>query len=290
MPRIIHVRILASLLALAVLAATVLGGYYMYRENIVPEREKKDTVKKLLSQTGPKVDPGKKVFDQAIECIRRGEKDGAREKLWEIMEIHKESERYAGAREVLGEMNMDRLFERAPMPGKLEYTVGKTRQDNLNAIATKFQTTVPYIKRVNNLLGSIIHPGDRLIIYPLNFEVEVRLAEKKITLLKDSVYFKDYTILGHHLPMPKLGKETTIGETYAWFNDRKFRLDDDRYASAQRRIQTAGKGTRGGIIFCPQPPKPAEGAQPSPSGVYLSAEDMRELSTILRPGIPLRFL
>jgi hypothetical protein len=286
----VHVRIIAALIALAVLSATVLGGYYMYQENMVPERELKKEVKELLKQPGPKVDPGKKVFDQAIDLIRKGEREAAREKLTEIVEVYRDSDRFSDARDVLGEMNMDRLFERAPMPGKLEYTVGQTRQDNLYSIASKFQTTIPYIKRVNNLLGTKLHPGDRLVLYPLNFEVEVRLSDKKLTLVKDGRMFKDYTILGHHLPVPKLNRETTIADIYGWLNEKKIKPDDDRYAWAQKWMQTAGKGTRGGIIFCPEPPKPAEGAQPSPAGIYLSAEDMRELTTIVRPGIPLRFL
>src|SRR5688572_8679410 len=205
----VHVRIVAALLALIVLSAAVLGGYYMYHERMVPELERKAEVKELLKQPGPKVDPGKKVFDQAIEFIRKGEKEAAREKLTEIVEVYRDSDRFNDAREVLGEMNMDRLFERAPMPGKLEYTVGNTRQDNLKSISSRFQTTIPYIKRVNNLVGTIIHPGDRLIIYPLNFEIEVRLKEKKLTLLKDSRLFKEYNILGHHLPVAKLSRETT---------------------------------------------------------------------------------
>ena len=286
----VHFRIIAALLALSVLTVTVLGAWYMYRENIAPEKERKKEIRNLMRQQGAKVDPGKKIHEQAMGLIRRGEMEAAREKLTQIIEVYRDSERHDAAREVLGEMNMDRLFSRVPMPGKLEYTVGRTRQDNLNAIAAKFRTTVAYIKRVNNLLGSVIHPGDRLVLYPLDFEVEVRLADKKLTLLKDSRYFKDYTIVGHHLPFPKLGKETTIAEASGWMNDKKIRPDDERYVSVQKRLQTAGKGPRGGVTFCPEPPSPAPGAQPSPAGIYLSAEDMHELSTIIRPGIPLRFL
>lgn len=286
----VHIRIIAALIALTVLSATVLGGYYMYHENMVPERKRKEEVKVLLKKPGPKVDPGKKVFEQAIDFIRRGEKEAAREKLTEIVEVYRDSDRFPDAREVLGEMNMDRLFERAPMPGKQEYPVGKTRQDTLIGIASKFQTTVPYIKRVNQLFGTVLKPGDRLVVYPLNFEVEVRLNDKKVTLLKDGLYFKDYTILSHHLPFPKLSKTTTVADVYGWLNDKKIRADDDRYEWAQKWVQTAGKGSRAGIIFCPEPPPPPEGSLPSPAGIYLSAEDMRELSTILRPGVPLRFL
>lgn len=285
----VHIRIVAALAALSVLTVTVLGAIYMYRENIKPEQERKKEVRNLLKQPGPKADPGRKIHDQAMELIRRREMDAAREKLTEIIEVYRDSERYAPARLVLGEMNMDRLFARTPMPGKLEYTV--TSKDRLNALAAKFRTTISYIQRVNNLLGSVIHPGDRLVVYPLEFEVEVDLEGKRLTVLKDGRFFKDYTIVSHHLPFPNLSKETTIGEISGWVNDKKVRPDSDQYSAAQKRLQTAGRGSRNGVIFCPEPPPPpAEGAQPSPPGIYLSAEDMQELSTILRPGIPLRFL
>ncbi len=284
----VHIRIVAALLALSVLTVTVLGAYYMYRENIKPEQARKKEVSDLMKQQGPRVDPGKKIHDQAMDLIRKREMDAAREKLTEIIEVYRDSERYAPARAVLGEMNLDRLFARTPMPGKLEYTV--VSRDRLNALAAKFRTTIAYVQRVNNLVGTVIHPGDRLVVYPLEFEVEVDLQGKRFTVLKEGKFFKDYTIGSHHLPFPNLGKETTIGEISGWLNGKKIRPDSDQYPAAKKWVQTAGRGNRGGVIFCPEPPAPAEGAQPSPAGIYLSAEDMQELSTILRPGIPLRFL
>ncbi len=284
----VHIRIVAALLALAVLTVTVLGAIYMYRENIQPEQERKKEVSGLMKKPRSKIDPGKKIHDQAMQLIRNREMDAARQRLTEIIDVYRDSERYPQARAVLGEMNMDRLFARTPMPGKLEYPV--TSKDRLNALATKFRTTISYIQRVNNLVGTVIHPGDRLVVYPLDFEVEVELEGKRLTVLKDEKFFKDYTIVGHHLPFPNLSKETTIGEVSGWLNEKKVRPDSDLYPGAQKRMQTAGRGTRSGVIFCPEPPAPAAGAQPNPAGIYLSAEDMQELSTILRPGIPLRFL
>ena len=284
----VHIRIVAALLALAVLTVTVLGAFYMYRENMQPEQERKKEITSLMKHQGPKIDPGKKIHDQAMQLIRNREMDAARQRLTEITDVYRDSERYAQARAVLGEMNMDRLFARTPMPGKLEYPVAN--KDRLNALATKFRTTIAYIQRVNNLVGTVIHPGDRLIVYPLDFEVEVELENKRLTVMKDGRFFKDYSIVGHHLPFPNLSKETTIAEVYGWQSDKKIRPDSDQYPGAQKWVQTAGRGSRSGIIFCPEPPAPAAGAQPSPAGIYLSAEDMQELSTILRPGIPLRFL
>ena len=96
--------------------------------------------------------------------------------------------------------------------------------------------------------------------------------------------------MGHYLPFANLIRETTVAETPGWMNEKKVRPDSEAYTAAGKWLQTAGHGTRSGIVFCPEPPSPAPGAQPSPAGIYLSAEDMHELSTVVRPGIPLRFL
>jgi LysM repeat protein len=284
----VHIRIVAALIALSVLAVTVLGAIYMYREAIAPEQERKDEVKKIMEKKGPQIDPGKKIHDQAMDLIRRREMEAAREKLTEIIEVYRDSERYPAARAVLGEMNLDRLFDRRPMPGKLEYTVAA--RDSLNALAGKFRTSIAYIKRVNNLLGAMIHPGDRLVVYPLEFEVEVDLETKRLTALKDGRFFKDYTIVGHHLPVSKMSREATLGEVYGKLGEKKVPPHTADFSLAPKWIQTAGRGTRPGIIFCPEPPAPAEGSPPAQAGIYLSREDMEELATILRPGITIRFL
>ncbi len=292
----VYIRILASLFALAVLAGTVLGAIYIYRETWLPEKQRTAEVQTLLSSEAPKADPGKKQFDHAMDLIRQGELDGARRLLTEITDVYQDSSRYPDSRRVLGEMNLDRLFSRAPMPGKLEYTV--VRGDSLHEIAKRFRTTLAYIRRVNNLLGSIVHPGDRVVVYPLNFSLQVDLGNKQITLLKEGRFFKEYAIAGLHLPYPSLPEQTTIGDKPAWVAGKKIQPSDDRYAAARKWLQTAGKPGRPGLIFSP-PPKaqPAEDAAPGtdatpepPAGIYLQESDIEELSTLVRVGTPVQFL
>lgn len=291
----VYIRILASLFALAVLAGTVLGVYYIYKETYLPEKQRDMEVRTLLTSTAPKADLGKKQFDQAMDLIRKGELDAAKRLLTEIMEVYQDSSRYQDARRVMGEMNLDRLFSRAPMPGKLEYTA--VRGDSLQLIAQRFRTTLAYIKRVNHLLGSVVHPNDRLIVYPLDLSVQVDLPNKRLTVLKEGRYFKDYDISGHHLPYPSLPEQTSIGDKPAWINDKKIQPTDDRYASARKWLQTTGKPGRPGIVFC-TPPR-AELANPAPTtapagdptpGIYLHESDIEELSTLVRAGASVQFL
>ncbi len=286
----LHIRIIASLLAFAVLAATVLGGAWMYKEQFKPESERKKTIETLMKKEGPKVDPGKKVYEQALKFIRQGEPNAARTNLNEILEVHRDSSRYKAARRLAGEVNMDQLYARTPMPGKLEYTVGRTRQDNLNSIAIRFRTTVPFIKRVNHLLGPVIHPGDRLVLYPLDFEVEVDVAGRTFTLSREGRFFKSYTILDHSLPAPTLPARTYIGAVGGWLEGKGVRPDDERFALARKYLQTTSTGVRPGVYFCEAPQESQNGTEKpaTPGGIYLAAEDIEELATILRPGIPLK--
>ena len=299
----VYLRILASLFALAVLAGTVLGAYYLYRESYLPEKQRTKEVKTLLSSSAPKADPGRKVFDQAMDLIRRGELEAAKQLLTEITEVYQDSSRFEDSQRVLGEINLDRIFSRAPMPGKLEYTA--VRGDSLHEIAKRFRTTLAYIKRVNNLLGSIVHPDDHLIVYPLDFTMKVDLSGKSITLLKDDRFFKKYTIRGMKLPFSSLPAQTTLGDKPAWLEAKKIQPFDDRYAGSRKWLQTAGKPSRPGLIFCASPPDnpppPPSGTPPAvppaglaailnTPGVYLDESDIEELSTLVRVGTPVEFL
>ena len=99
----VHIRIVAALIALAVLTVTVLGAIYMYRENIKPEQERKKEISGIMKNPRPKIDPGKKIHDQAMQLIRNREMDAARQRLTEIIDVYRDSERYPQARAVLGD-------------------------------------------------------------------------------------------------------------------------------------------------------------------------------------------
>jgi hypothetical protein len=269
--------------------------YYIYQETYLPEKQRTQEVHALLTTTAPKADPGKKQFDHAMDLIRQGELEAARRLLTEITQVYQDSARCQDSRRVLGEMNLDRLFSRAPMPGKLEYTAA--RGDSLQLIAQRFRTTLSYIKRVNNLLGHVVHPDDRLIVYPLDLSLQVDLGSKRLTLLKEGQYFKDYSITGMHLPYPSLPELTTVGDKPAWIDNKKIQPTDERYPSARKWLQTASKPGRPGVVFCARGPEeqavPAEGPVPlsaAPAGIYLSVPDIEELSTLIRVGAPVQFL
>lgn len=281
-----QLKILAAVLALCVLGGAVIGAYYVWEKVFKPEAKTQKELTAALTNGGAKSDPGKGVFQQAMDLIRQNDLEGSKEKLRMVSRIYKDSEYFDDARRVLGEMNLDRLFSRTPMPGKLEYTVGP-REPGLDAIAKKNRTTIPFIRRINNLSGTVIHPGDRLVLYPLDFEIEVRVAKNLLTLTQKGEYVKDYQILEFNLGGSRLPPATYIGSKSAYLGGKPLREYDNRYSEATKWIQTTSKPGRPGIIFCAPPKKKDDG---TPNGIYLDEADIEELSTIVRVNVPVKFL
>lgn len=282
-----QLKIFAAVVALTILAGTVIGGFYVWEKIFKPEIENKQELRAVLTNPASKSDPGRNVFSEAMDLTRGNELEAAKDKLRQLIKIYRDSENFADARRVLGEMNMDRLFSRSPMPGKLEFTVS-AKDAGLDPIANKNRTTIPFLRRINNLSGTVIHPGDRLILYPLDFVLEVRLGARTVTLTQHGEFFKDYQIVQVNLaPGTRAPAATYISNKAASIGDKAVRDSDPRYSMARKLLQTASSGSRAGIIFCPAPKKKGDDA---PNGIYLDESDIEELCTITRLRTPVKFL
>ncbi|MBP7949594.1 MAG: LysM peptidoglycan-binding domain-containing protein [Verrucomicrobiales bacterium] len=281
-----QLKILAAILALGVLGGTVVGALYFWEKIFKPDAATSKELNAVLAAKAGKADPGRAVYAQGMELIRHNDLEAAREKLRMVTRIYPDSEFFDDSRRVLGEMNLDRLFSRAPMPGKLEYTVGP-REPGLDPIAKKNRTTIPFIRRINNLSGTVIHPGDHLILFPLDFEIEVRVSRQTLTLLQKGEFFKDYSIVEFNLGTSKLPSATYIGTKPAFIAGKAVRDFDPHYTSARKWLQTVSKPGRPGVIFCAAPKKKDDG---TPNGIYLDEADIEELSTIVRLNTPVKFI
>lgn len=281
-----QLKIFAAVIALIVLAGTVGGAFYAWEKIFKTDMVSRQEINKVLKDQSSKSDPGEPVYQEAMQMIRHNDLDAAREKLKQLIRIYRDSESYADARRVLGEMNMDRIFSRSPMPGKLEFTV--KNESGLEAIVNKSRSTIPFVKRINNLGSTVIHPGDRLILFPLDFSIEVRPSQMKVILLHNGEYFKDYVIVDIKLVAgTKLPAATVIASKRAYLGEKAVRDSDAHYSMARKWLQTAGSPSRPGIIFCAPAKKKGDD---SPNGIYLSAADLEELCTVVRLKIPVKFI
>jgi hypothetical protein len=282
-----QLKIFAAVVAITILAGTVVGALFVWEKIFKPQEESKRELRDALTNTSGKSDPGKAVFEEAMDLTRSNNLEGAKEKLLQVIKIYRDSEKFFDARRVLGDMNLDRLFSRSPMPGKLEFTVSKG-DVGLDPIANKNRTTIPFVRRINNLSSSVIHPGDRLILYPLDFDIQVRPNKSLITLYQRGEFFKDYRILEIKLaPGSKLPGASVIATKQAFIGEKAVRDSDQRYPMARKWLQTTSVPGRPGIIFCSQPKKKGDD---SPNGIYLEESDLEELCTIIRLKTPVKFL
>ena len=230
-------------------------------------------------------DPRRPVVDGALAAIRGGRVDEAVAALAPLAEEKGNAPALLDARKILGGIHLDQLFSRVPMPGKYEYAVGRTKGDNLHSIASRFRSTVTFLQRVNQLPGSVIHPGDRLVVCPLDFTVEIDLRGKRLTVRRDGKFFSDYALRGMELPMATLPGDAVVADTSGWSGDRRIRQDAPEFSGAEKRLQIA-VAEAGSIVLRKVPDS---GAAPGPS-LYLAESDLGELTAIIRPGTPVRVL
>ena len=168
------------------------------------------------------------------------------------------------------------------MDGKAEYIVKSG--DALAAIARKHKTTIDYIMRANDRTSAVIHPGDRLTVYPLDFTVVIDQSEQTIRLELKGLFFKEYAIVALALPpQVKPPVKTTIKDRVAWFGERRVLFNDKSYLKSKKWLQTA----RRGLII-----KGFDGSDKEEEdfGILVAPKDLEEMFTLIRVSTPIRFV
>jgi hypothetical protein len=251
-------KILVFVLTLGFVAGTFLAAYWFYDNVEQPERDAQAALERRVREAAlqPAPDPAAASYQKAMEALEAGEIESAHEQLSRLLKVYPSSPRVVEARRILGEINLDRLFSRAPMPGKRDYIVKPG--DSLARIEKGSLTTIPFLKQINNLTGLNLQPGDRLVYQPLEFELEIDLSESRLTVWRQTAaglepaFFKDYPLTSILLPTP-LSKplKTQIQEKIAWLDGRKLLVSDPRYSFARKRLMTTSRPGRLGLLLRP---------------------------------------
>lgn len=276
-----QLKILFALLALGFLGAIVFGAYYVYKKEFLPD----SAAQKRINQhkKGPPPDPGKNKYIQAVDSLKAGDLASARARLLELVRHYKESSKYNEAKRIIGEINMDALMEPKVGPGKKEYVV--QRGDSLSKIASKNSTTIDCIQRSNGMLNSLLHPGDRLIVFPLEFSIVIDLDEKILALMRKERFFKEYPIREARIPTSvRVPFETTISDKAAWKDDRRVSSSSSSYLGADKWLQLK----TGRVVINGGNPKKGAAGDLLPQGIFLDRPDMEELFTIIRTKTPVK--
>ncbi|MBL9151763.1 MAG: LysM peptidoglycan-binding domain-containing protein [Verrucomicrobiales bacterium] len=287
-----RVRLLLAFFALCILAAGAFGVAWYWKNFL---RANWEATREIEGRGNPKTkrelpDLGIREFEAAQALLIDGEWAAARDRLHYLMEYYPDSKAYNEAKHIVGEINMDLLLSPTPIPGKEEHLVKSG--DLLAPLARRYQTTINYMMRAGGRLNHLIYPGDRLIVYPLNFRLRISLGKQTVTVLTpdDGKFFKDYEIRSVNLP-PALKPPVSakIAEMVAWHEGRAVTFESPNYFDADKWI----RADKVGLFIRAQPEEAAstdqasaeKGGASDPSGglgVKVDRADLEEMFAFLR--------
>jgi LysM repeat protein len=310
-----QIKLLIFLITVGLVAGTLGVGYWVYTNILLKESQVEQDIASMKAKDRPRIDPGLRRFEAAVELIKQGKINEGRDALDKLRLQFPESNTCAEAMRIIGEINMDQLFSTNSTAGKKDYIVQPG--DSLNLIATKQSTTVDSIIRASGLMSFNLQPGDHLTIIPMDFNLDVIVAKKQVRLLRkvgDREYpFKVYEAKDIRLPPGmRLPVEMTLAGKNAIYDGKPVLSTDPNYADAEKWIA----GTKSGISIrtppvahalpveespkAAAPKKPTSSsappaAMPAPApaptaetGIFLSREDIEELFALVRKGSTLR--
>ncbi|MEM9280608.1 MAG: LysM peptidoglycan-binding domain-containing protein [Verrucomicrobiota bacterium] len=276
-------KFLLAFLAFLVCAAGMIGAYYYWEKFARPQIS---VNRHFEGGEGKKEKPdlGKRHYDEAIRLLEEGELVSGRDRLLYLMEYYPESATFAEAKRVAGEVNLDLLISPIPQPRKGTHEV--RRGEALVTIARRHNTTIDFMMRANGKTTSLIYPDEELIVFPLDFRVEISLVDGTLTVYDGDEFFKEYTILETNLP-PEVRPpvSTSVSEKVAWDIDRPVNFTDVNYLDCSKWARTA----KIGLFIREKSENSLEGSS-APFGVMVAKTDMEELFTILRVGSEVRLV
>ena len=184
----------ALFLALVIFGGAAWFGYnYVFKQDIQVRKEQRGEI-----TPAPTPDISLPEFQAAAKLRQDGKLVEARDALTAFIQKYPAGLHVDEAKDLLGEVNIDILLSRTPSPEKQEYEVRSG--DVLAKIARKLNTTPELIMRMNNLNGTMLHIGERLLISHPDFSFVIERKGKLVVLLNHGAFFKQY-----HVREVKLG-------------------------------------------------------------------------------------
>ena len=287
-------KLLLFIITVGLMLGSMATAWWFYARVMRPEMRVKSEIAQIQKSEQHKVDPGARRYDAAVAEIRVGNLDAGREGLYNLLRQFPESPTCVEARRIIGEINLDRLFSPNYLEGKVDYIV-QPGDSGLLAIANKHKTSLDAITRLNGLRGTTIHPGDHLLIMPMDFDFAVRVPEKKVIVLRQGRFFAEYNAAEVRLPQGlRLPAQLKLGIKSASAAGKPVGPTENGYLEADKWIPSG----RPGVILRTLPPARAVPVDASgnvttnaenmqESGIFLHREDMEEVFAMARSGASL---
>src|SRR5213596_2327032 len=278
-----------KLLILLLLALIIFGGaaWFGYNTFIKEEMEVK---KEQRGEVAPAPTPDISLteFQAALQLRQEGKLAESRDALVAFIQKYPSGKHLDEARDLLGEVNVAILLSRHPSPEKIEYIVKPG--DVLAKIARKLKTTPEMIMRMNNMSGTMLRIGDRLLISHPDFSMVIQRKANLIVVLNHGAFFKQYHVHEAKLSGKQSAKITAkVAETMAWKGGKRVGLGSKEYLASTKWIRIAGAA--GYTLYSvPDAAHPNLDQPPPPVGLGLAATDLEELSSLVKNGTPVTII
>jgi LysM repeat protein len=263
------------LLALAIFGGAAWFGYNTFvKEEIEVQKEQRGEV-----TPPPAVDVSLPDFEAAVKLRQDGKLTEARDAFVTFIQKYPNGKHLEEARDILGEVNAEILLSRHPSPEKIEYIVKPG--DVLAKIARKLKTTPEMIMRMNNMSGTMLRIGDKLLISHPDFSIVIQRKANLVVLSNHGAFFKQYHIREAKLPPKPTAKiNAKVAETMAWKGGKRVGLGSKEYLASTKWIRLAGAPAYT-LYAVPDATHPNLDQPPPPTGLGLAAVDLEELSTLV---------
>lgn len=267
-----------------VLAVIIFGGAawfgynLFFKQEIAVQKEQRGEVR-----TEPTPDISLPEFEAAAKLRQDGKLNEARDALTAFIQKYPTGIHVEEAKDLLGEVNIDILLSRYPSPEKEEYIVKPG--DVLQKVANRVKSTPELIMRMNNLSGTMLRIGERLLVSHPEFSIQIQRKAKLIVLLNRGAFFKQYHVREEKLGPKQPPKVTTkVAETMAFRNGQRVGFGTKEFLGSTRWIRLGAPAYT--IYSVPDAARPHLEQPPPPSGLGLAATDVDELSGLVNNRTP----
>lgn len=267
------------------LALVIFGGAYFFARNVLFQQEiavQKEKSGQLPEQP-PRIDISLPEFQAAAKLRQDGKIPEARAALLAFISRYPNGQHLEEAKDLLGEINVDILLSRTPSPEKEEYIV--LRGDVLQNVARKVKSTPELIMRMNNMNGTMLRIGEKLLISHPEFSLFIQRQAKLVVLLDRGNFFKQYHVQEEKLAPKQAPKVVTkVAEVMAFRDGKRVGFGSKEYVGSTRWIRLGSPSYT--IYSVPDGAHPNLEQPAPPLGIGLRATDVEELSTLVKKNMP----
>lgn len=266
-------------LAVIVFGGAAWFGYNLFfKQEIAVQKEQRGEV-----PPEPTPDISLPEFEAAAKLRQEGKLNEAHGALTDFIQRYPAGLHVEEAKDLLGEVNIDILLSRTPSSEKQEYIVKPG--DVLANVARKVKSTPELIMRMNNLSGTMLHIGERLLVSHPEFSIVIQRKAKLLVLLDHGAFFKQYHVREEKLTAKQPPKVTTkVAETMAWRDGKRVGFGTKEFIGSTRWIRLGAPAYT--IYSVPDAAHPNVGHPPPPQGLGLAATDVEELSSLVNKRTP----